>query len=168
MSIVSRTVAALFCASLMLSAAPAKAEDALIKFFTGKTIADGKFAAINGVKRDFKVKLTGHWNGRKLTLVEDFTYSDGIKNRKTWRMTKTGEGRYSGTREDVVGTATVKVSGQTARFSYYVDIDEGPGENIVRFYDTLKFAADNKTMKNTALVTKYGLPVARVRVDFRR
>ncbi len=168
MSIVSRTVAALFCASLMLSAVPAKAEDALIKFFTGKTIADGKFAAINGVKRDFKVKLTGHWNGRKLTLVEDFTYSDGIKNRKTWRMTKTGEGRYSGTREDVVGTATVKVSGQTARFSYYVDIDEGPGENIVRFYDTLKFAADNKTMKNTALVTKYGLPVARVRVDFRR
>ena len=83
-------------------------------------------------------------------------------------MTKTGEGRYTGTREDVVGTATVKVSGLTARFSYNVDIDEGPGQNIVRFYDTLKFATDNKTMKNTALVTKYGLPVARVRVDFRR
>ncbi len=168
MTIVSNTVAALFCAGVMLTAAPAKAEDALIKFFTGKTVADGKFAAINGVKRDFKVKLTGYWNGSKLTLVEDFTYSDGVKNRKTWRMTKTGEGRYSGTREDVVGTATVKVSGQTARFSYYVDIDEGPGQNIVRFYDTLKFAADNKTMKNTALVTKYGLPVARVRVNFRR
>ena len=168
MSIFSKTIATLFAANLMLTATPARAEDALIKFFTGKTVADGKFAAINGVKRDFNVKLTGHWNGRKLTLVEDFVYSDGVKNRKTWRMTKTAEGRYTGTREDVVGTATVKVSGQTARFSYYVDIDEGPGQNIVRFYDTLKFAADNKTMKNTALVTKYGLPVARVKVDFRR
>ena len=168
MSTLSKTAAALFAASLTLAAVPAKAEDAMIKFFTGKTVADGKFAAINGVKRDFKVRLTGHWDGRKLTLVEDFVYSDGVKNRKTWRMTKTGEGRYTGTREDVVGTATVKVSGLTARFSYNVDIDEGPGQNIVRFYDTLKFATDNKTMKNTALVTKYGLPVARVRVDFRR
>ena len=169
MSIVSKTTAAaLIAASFALTAAPAKAEDALIRFFTGKTVADGKFAAINGLKRNFTVKLTGHWNGRKLTLIEDFVYSDGVKNRKTWLMTKTAEGRYTGTREDVVGTATVKVSGQTARFSYFVDIDEGPGENIVRFYDTLKFAPDNKTMKNTALVTKYGLPVARVRVDFRR
>ena len=168
MSMISRAAAALFAGSVLFTAAPAQAEDALIRFFTGKTVADGKFAAINGVKMDFKVKLTGHWDGRRLMLVEDFTYSDGVKNRKTWRMTKTGEGRYTGTREDVVGTATVKVSGQTARFSYLVDIDEGPGQNIVRFYDTLKFAADNRTMKNTALVTKYGLPVARVRVDFQR
>ncbi|MGB8818362.1 MAG: DUF3833 family protein [Rhizobiaceae bacterium] len=164
----SRTAAALLAAGLSLITAPANAEDALIRFFTGKSVADGKFAAINGVKRDFKVKLTGHWNGRKLTLVEDFVYSDGVKNRKTWRMTKTGEGRYTGTREDVIGTATVTVKGQTAKFAYNVDIDEGPGRNIVRFYDTLKFAPDNKTMKNTALVTKYGLPVAKVRVDFRR
>jgi Protein of unknown function (DUF3833) len=164
----TKTAAALFAASLMLTVAPAKAEDALIKFFTGKTAAIGKFSAINGVKRDFKVRLTGHWNGRKLTLVEDFVYSDGVKNRKTWRMTKTGEGRYTGTREDVIGTATVTVSGQTARFAYNVDIDEGPGQNIVRFYDTLKFAPDNRTMANTAVVTKYGLPVAKVSVDFRR
>ena len=168
MSMISKAAAALFAGIVLFTAAPAKAEDALIRFFTGKTVADGKFAAINGVKRDFKVKLTGHWDGRRLTLIEDFSYSDGVENRKTWRMTKTGDGRYTGTREDVVGVATVKVSGQTARFSYLVDVDEGPGQNIVRFYDTLKFAEDNKSMKNTALVTKYGLPVAKVRVDFQR
>jgi hypothetical protein len=168
MSIFTKTAAALIAGGFLFSTPATAGEDALIRFFTGKTVADGNFAAINGVRRDFKVRLTGRWDGHRLTLIEDFTYSDGVKNRKTWRMTKTGEGRYTGTREDVVGTATVKVSGQTARFSYLVDIDEGPGQNIVRFYDTLRFAADNKTMKNTALVTKYGLPVARVRVDFRR
>lgn len=162
-----QALAPLFAAAFVC-ASPAKAEDALIRFFTGKSVAEGKFTAINGVTRGFTVKLNGRWDGRKLTLVEDFTYSDGVRNRKTWVMTKTGEGRYSGVREDVVGAAMVKVDGLTARFTYLVDIDEGPGTNFVRFRDTLQFAADNKTMKNTALVSKYGLPVAKVRVDFKR
>ncbi len=154
----------LACAAL--ATAPAKAEDAMIRFFTGKTEATGKFAAINGVRRSFDVKLRGHWNGKTLRLIEDFAYEDGVKNRKTWVMTKVRDGVYTGTREDVVGETTIRVSGNTARFNYLVDVEEGPGENIVRFYDTLRFAPDGRTMKNTAFVTKYGLPVARVRVDF--
>ena len=161
-----KTLAALAFSVAAFSASPSVADDAMIRFFTGKTEATGKFAAINGIKRSFDVKLRGHWNGKTLRLVEDFTYDDGVKNRKTWVMTKVGDGVYTGTREDVVGDATIRVAGNTARFSYRVDIAEGPGENIVRFYDTLRFSADGRTMKNTALVTKYGLPVAKVRVDF--
>jgi hypothetical protein len=62
----------------------------------------------------------------------------------------------------------VRLNGNIAKFTYLVDLDEGPGENIVRFYDTIKFAADGKSALNTAIVTKYGLPVAKVRVDFRK
>lgn len=159
-------VAALAFSAAAISASPSVAEDAMIRFFTGKTEATGKFAAVNGVKRGFDVKLRGHWNGKTLRLIEDFAYADGVKNRKTWIMTKVRDGVYSGTREDVVGTTTIRVSGNTARFSYLVDVEDGPGENIVRFYDTLRFSTDGKSMKNTALVTKFGLPVAKVRVDF--
>lgn len=160
------TLAALAFSAAAIATSPAMADDALVRFFTGKTEATGKFAAINGVKRTFEVKLRGHWNGKTLRLIEDFTYDDGAKNRKTWVMTKVRDGVYAGTREDVVGTTTIRVSGNTARFNYLVDVEEGPGENIVRFYDTLRFAPDGRTMKNTALVTKFGLPVAKVRVDF--
>jgi Protein of unknown function (DUF3833) len=166
MNRLTKILATLALATATIAAMPAKADDAMIRFFTGKSDAIGKFAAINGVKRAFDVKLRGHWNGKTLRLIEDFSYEDGVKNRKTWIMTKVRDGVYTGTREDVVGTTTIRVSGNTARFNYLVDVEEGPGENIVRFYDTLKFSNDGKTLKNTALVTKYGLPVAKVRVDF--
>ncbi|MGL4490285.1 MAG: DUF3833 family protein [Rhizobiaceae bacterium] len=151
-----------------LTATPAFAEDAMLKFFKGDSSATANFKAINGLKRDFTVTLDGKWNGKTLTLREDFVYSDGEKARKTWRFTKLSEGKYSGTREDVIGTTNVRVKGNLAKFTYLIDLDEGPGENIVRFYDTIKFSEDGKSALNTAIVTKYGFPVAKVRVDFVR
>ena len=148
-------------------ATPASA-DPMLDFFKGKSTATASFKAINGVNRNFTVKLNGRAHGKTLTLVEDFTFEDGERSRKTWRFTKMGENRYSGTREDVIGTTNVRLNGNIAKFTYLVDLDEGPGENIVRFYDTINFAADGKSALNTAIVTKYGLPVARVRVDFRK
>ena len=41
-------------------------------YFQGKTVAYGKFSAINGVKRTFRVDLNGTWNGKTLKLVEKF------------------------------------------------------------------------------------------------
>ncbi len=144
------------------------AEDAMLRFYKGSSRAVASFSAINGVKRDFTVKLFGKWNGRTLSLREDFVYADGERARKTWRFTKTGEGRYSGTREDVIGAAIVRIHGSIAKFSYLVDLDGGPGTNIVRFYDTIRFSSDGRSALNTAIVTKFGLPVAKVRVNFEK
>lgn len=154
--------------TLAAPAAASAAEDAMLRFFKGNSRAVASFSAINGVKRDFTVKLSGKWNGRALTLREDFAYADGERARKTWRFVKTGEGRYSGTREDVIGAAIVRVNGSIAKFNYLVDLDEGPGKNIVRFYDTITFSGDGRSALNTAIVTKYGLPVAKVRVEFEK
>ena len=153
---------------LAVLAAPAAAADfRLEKYFAGRTVADGRFSAINGVSRTFKVRLTGTWNGKRLKLIEDFVYSDGERDRKTWHFTKTGINTYSGTREDVRGVALVTVTGNTARFSYDVYLDGAARKNLVRFHDTMVLNADG-TVLNTAYVTKYGFPVARTRVAFRR
>ena len=134
-------------------------------FFAGKSMADGRFRAINGVDRRFKVALTGKWNGRILTLREDFVYADGERDRKTWRFVKTAPGRYSGTREDVVGEAVVTIRGDVARYTYLVDIAPGKKPNIVRFHDTFRRQPDG-TLLNTTWVSKYAFPVATVRVIF--
>ena len=42
--------------------------------------------------------MTGTWNGNQGTLDEDFTYSDGKKEKRVWRLTDLGNGRYSGPR----------------------------------------------------------------------
>ena len=152
-----------------LAAAPAAAADLRLEtFFAGHTKATGSFRAINGVKRTFEVDLTGRWNGKTLTLREDFVYDDGERDTKTWRFTRTGPDTYSGTREDVIGTTTVRLDGNRAHFSYRVDLDPGPGRNVVRFFDTLELSDDGRSIRNTANVFKGPLPVARVRVDFTR
>lgn len=146
--------------------APAMARDFTLEgYFAGRTSADGSFSAINGVKRGFKVDLRGTWQGKTLTLVEDFIYDDGERDRKTWRFRKTGPGHYSGTREDVIGETQVTITGDTARFTYLVYLDAKLKKNKVRFHDTMTLQ-DDGSLVNTASITKFGFPVAKTRVVF--
>jgi len=148
------------------ASAPAhSAELRLEDFFKGKTYAYGSFGAITGLSRSFRVDLTGKVSGKVLTLREDFRYDDGERDTKTWIFTRTGPNTYSGTREDVLGETAVRLSGNTARFTYRVDLNPGGDPNIVRFHDKLVLK-DDGTLRNTALVTKFALPIARVRVNF--
>lgn len=136
----------------------------LERYFHGETVATGSFSAINGVKRSFEVALNGTWDGKTLTLVEDFSFDDGVKDRKTWRFNKTSSTTYLGTREDVVGETLVTVQGNMAHFTYLVDLD---GSNRVRFHDTMTLRPDG-TLVNRAVVTKFGFPVALSKVEFKR
>ena len=131
------------------------------------TRATGSFSAINGVKRTFTVDLKTAWNGKVLTLREDFVYNNGEKDRKTWRFTKTGENTYQGTREDVIGETTLTVRGKKATFTYIVDLDPSGKTNKVRFRDTM-ILQDDGSILNTANVFKFGFPVARVQVNFEK
>lgn len=152
----------------LLLTLPAQARDLKLEdFFKGKTYAYGTFGAITGLKRSFRVDLTGQVRGSVLTLREDFRYDDGERDTKTWVFTRTGPNTYTGTRDDVVGQTTVHLSGNTARFSYLVDLDPSGKSNVVRFFDKLVLL-DDGTLRNTALVTKFVLPIARVKVNFAR
>jgi hypothetical protein len=136
-------------------------------FFIGRSSAEGSFRSITGVKRTFEVQLFGKWDGRTLTLREDFRFDDGSRDRKTWRFIKDGPGRYRGTREDVIGETEVRIEDNVARFSYLVFLDPKNRSNKVRFHDTMTLNTDGRVL-NTAYVTKFGLPVAWTRVEFRR
>ncbi len=166
---VMRIVAIAFLASIFALPIFAQARDpvfSLERYFVGRTQATGSFTAINGVSRRFSVALLGRWNGATLTLREDFTFDDGARDTKTWRFRKTGPGEYLGSREDVVGNVPVTIDGRKARFSYVVYLDAAR-KNKVRFHD-LMVLGDDGEVRNTALVTKYGLPVAWTSVTFRR
>jgi hypothetical protein len=153
--------------SLLPSAGQAADKFTFEDYFTGRTEAVGSFSAINGVKRTFTVDLTGKWDGKTLTLREDFVFDDGTKDRKTWRFTKTSPTTYSGTREDVIGETTVRLNGAVARFNYLVYLSPETQGNKVRFWDKMVLRQDG-TVLNTALVTKFGIPVAKTTVEFRK
>ena len=69
----------------------------LRSYFNGPLTAHGLFTDRSGkVVRRFTVKMTGTWNGNQGTLDEDFTYSDGKKEKRVWRLTDLGNGRMGG------------------------------------------------------------------------
>lgn len=147
---------------------PAQAADkplVLEEFFRGTLIAKGSFTSrIDGAKRGLDVVMKGTWDRKTqtLTLVEDFVFSDGEKDRKTWRFKKTGPGTYTGTREDVLGEAKVWQDGNDIRLAYKARQTTKSGSTFdVRFDDVLK-QIDAKTVLNTATVHWWFLTVGDV------
>jgi hypothetical protein len=136
-------------------------------YFTGTTHGSGAFNSwIAGVDRAFELTAEGYWDGTTLTLVEDFHFADGARERKTWRFVRTGEGTYIGTREDVVGEAVVTTDDGQIRMTYDLDLPRADGSTIrLHFRDIIERQRDG-TVLNTARVTKFGLPIARVEVVF--
>jgi hypothetical protein len=82
----------------------------LASYFNGKLVAHGVFQDRSGqVVRRFVVDMEGTWNGNQGVLDEHFTYSDGTKDRRVWRLTKLDNGNYTGTADDVVTLSFTKL-----------------------------------------------------------
>jgi hypothetical protein len=128
----------------------------------GAISARGEFRTITGVKRKFDAALNGSWDGETLTLVEDFVFEDGEKDRKTWVLKQVGPGEWSGTREDVVGQARGFQDGAVFRLEYDVILPSKNGNGMkVRFRDVLA-ATPTGDVLNTATVGWFGLHVGAV------
>jgi len=139
-------------------------EEALV----GRVLGQGAFVnSITGGETKFSVVINGAWDGKVLTLVEDFTYDDGSTDRKTWRLTRTADRTFEGVREDVIGTADVRQDGVGVRLDYFVTLTTGLGDIDVRFQDLL-YLNDDGTIANKAVVSKFGLRVGRVVITMRR
>lgn len=134
----------------------------------GANTARGEFRSITGARRGFSAELNGAWDGRVLTLVEDFVFDDGERDRKTWRLERLGNGEWRGTREDVVGTARGYQDGQVFRLEYDVVLasDNGAGRKV-RFRDVLALEREGVVI-NTATVGWFGLRVASVSLSIER
>jgi hypothetical protein len=153
------------CASLPEFAAPTASKILVLEeALAGQTLGEGVFVnSLTGAETTFSVVINGTWNGNVLTLVEDFTFGDGSKDRKTWHITKIDAGRYQGTREDVLGSADIRQDGQVVRLDYYVTLRTVLGGITVRFRDLL-YLQDDRTIANKAVVSKFGLPIGRVQI----
>jgi hypothetical protein len=127
---------------------------ALEEALVGRIVADGALTTITGDETKFTVLIDGSWDGRVLTLVEDFAFADGTKDRKTWRLTKTGPGLYTGTREDVIGEATAYQDGAGVRLEYTINMDTPVGKMDLTFKDLLYLQPDG-SVRNLAVVSKW-------------
>lgn len=158
-------IAALAAACATRPAVPAEAADSAFlaeRDLAGARVARGEFRTITGLRRGFTAHLNGAWDGATLTLVEDFEFDDGERDRKTWRLRRVEPGRYVGTREDVVGEAIGYQDGPAFRLEYDVVLpsENGRGRKV-RFRDVMVLD-DRGDVLNRATVSWLGFRVGSV------
>jgi hypothetical protein len=139
----------------------------LVEAFQGRTVGVGVFRVpIAGVERRFRADLVGTLAGDTLTVVEDFVFDDGEKDRLTWRFRRTGPGRWSGAREDTVGDATVVEERSEIRLDYVADVRSRGEVTRLGFADVIWRRQDGVIL-NEAVVTRFGVPVGSVHFELR-
>jgi hypothetical protein len=140
----------------------------LKRYFDGELVAHGMFSDRSGkVVRRFVVQMTGSWNGNQGTLDERFTYSDGKTERRVWRLTDEGNGRWTGRAEDVVGVADGRAAGNALNWRYTLRLPVDGSVYDVQFDDWM-FLMDDRVMLNKAVMSKFGIRLGEVTLAFNK
>lgn len=137
-------------------------------YFNGPLEAHGIFTDRSGkVVRRFTVQMTGTWTGNQGVLDERFTYSDGKTERRVWRLTDEGGGRYSGRADDVVGAATGVAAGNALNWRYTLRLPVDGSVYEVQFDDWM-YLMNERVMLNKAAMSKFGIFLGEVTLAFHK
>lgn len=137
-------------------------------YFLGRSKAWGIFQDRFGtLRRQFEVDIEGRMEDGTLVLVEDFLYDDGERERRVWRIERTGEHGYRGTADGVIGVAEGEAYGNALNWTYRFALKVGEGTWEVTFDDWLFLQSDGMLI-NRAEVRKFGLLLGEVTLAFRK
>ena len=138
----------------------------LQQYFNGTLDAYGVFTDRSGaVVKRFTVLMECKWTGDEGVLDEAFTYSDGTKQTRIWRLTKTGNGKFVGRADDVVGEAMGESRGNAFHWTYTMRLPVDDKVYDVQFDDWMYLMTD-KVMLNKATMSKFGVRLGEVTLSF--
>ena len=173
----SLTIALAIGAPLLLSAcaSPTPADYAsqtpvldLRQYFDGKLLAHGIVTDRSGqVTQRFTVQINASWVGDVGTLDEQFTYSDGRRDKRIWTLTRGANGRYTGRAADVLGEATGQAAGNALNWRYTL-LQPVDGRTWELQFDDWMFLVDERVMINRAVFSKFGIRLGEVLLSFQR
>jgi len=137
-------------------------------YFDGTVDAWGQFEDRSGkVVKRFIVEIRGRVEGERLTLDEDFRYSDGATQKRVWTIERQPGGRYTGTAGDVIGQAAGEAAGNALRWRYVLAL-EVDGRTWHVDFDDWMYLQDERVMLNRSVMSKFGIRLGEVIIAFRR
>jgi hypothetical protein len=140
----------------------------LRQYFNGKLLAHGIATDRSGkVVQRFTVQITGTWQGDEGTLDEQFSYSDGRREQRIWKLTRQADGRYIGRAGDVLGEARGQAAGNALNWRYTLLLPVDGRTWEVEFDDWM-FLVDDQVMLNRAVMSKFGIRLGEVLLSFQR
>jgi len=140
------------------------------QYFNGTLDAYGIFTDRSGkVVKRFTVVMTCTWTGpagqETGVLDEDFTYSDGSKDRRIWTLKRGADGSYTGTAADVLGQANGQEKGNAFRWGYTLKLPVD-GKVVEVQFDDWMYLMNDKVMLNKAEMSKFGIKLGEVTLSF--
>ena len=140
----------------------------LRQYFNGTLDAYGIFTDRSGkVVKRFTVVMNCSWQGDAGVLDEDFSYVDGTRQKRVWKLIHLGDGRYQGRADDVVGVAVGQQQGNAFQWNYTLALPVD-GRVIEVQFDDWMFLMNDKVMLNKAVMSKYGVRLGEVTLSFAR
>jgi hypothetical protein len=139
-------------------------------YFVGHTRAWGIFQDRFGkLRQQFIVEVNGSWDADKdeLTLVEDFVYSNGTTEQRTWTVTKTGDTTYEGRTSGIIGVAQIHALRGAVHLRYRLRMPMG-GRPVALTFDDWMYRQDASVMINRASVTKFGFLLGTATICFQK
>ncbi|WP_108879861.1 DUF3833 family protein [Anderseniella sp. Alg231-50] len=137
-------------------------------YFEGRTRAWGMFETITGkVKKSFVADIEGRWDGRDFLLEEDFTFSDGEKESRVWRLKFSDDGSFQASCADTPSPGKGVVTAMRGDLAYSMALRVG-GKKVMLSFSDLFYQIDENTVLNRAKVKKFGIPVGQVLISFRK
>ena len=135
-------------------------------YFNGRVQAHGMFQNRFGqVVKRFTVTMDCSWRGDEGVLDESFRFSDGTTQRRVWRLKALPDGRFTGTADDVVGTAQGEQRGNAFQWNYTLRQPAGDSVYEVQMDDWM-YLVDAKVMLNRATMRKFGIRLGEVVLAF--
>ena len=135
-------------------------------YFNGTLDAYGIFTDRSGrVVKRFTVVMQCSWNGDEGILDEDFSYSDGTRQKRVWRLRSLGNGKFTGQADDVVGIANGEQRGNAFNWTYTMALPVDGTVYQVQFDDWM-YLVDDRVMLNKARMSKFGLHLGDVTLSF--
>ncbi|KRG33376.1 hypothetical protein AK824_10445 [Psychrobacter sp. P11G3] len=139
------------------------------EFFSGQIDGWGMFQGRNGeVKKRFYVDIDAtHEGDDVIVLNEKFSWADGTKSQRIWRLTEQTDGSWKGVAGDVIGEATGKVVGNTLHWNYLLELPVEDKTYKVNFDDWM-YLINEDVMLNRSVMKKFGVELGSVTLSMHR
>jgi hypothetical protein len=135
-------------------------------FFPGRSQAYGIFQDRFGrPRRQLRADIEGTIEDGILTLDERFTFDDGAKEKRIWKIEPQGGGHYRATANGVIGVAIGEPASAALRWRYTFALDIGSRTLAVQFDDWMCRQSET-VLINRAVVKKWGVRIGDLTLVF--
>ena len=148
------------CTSIRLPAAEQASLDP-IAFFTGRTFGTGTLNVVLSGSTPIAVESVGRPEPGGLLLRQTIREGDQPPRVREWRIRRVAPGRYTGTLTEAEGPVTLTTRGPRALIRYRM-------KDGLAVEQQLALQADERTILNDLLVSKWGVRVARLSETIRK